>query len=296
VVLYVHADGQGPHLEVSPAAERMLLSTRTTGGVPRRRPSRRPHAGRRPVAGRPSRCATAADPVFYERLHGIAGAHGRGLGALPVAPSAEHRVLVQVAETMNRRNRLAWEILASVVVPQLLLILMATVACTSACRAACGPCEASWRAVSDRSHLDLSPIDVSSVPAEVRPLVEEVNDLMQRLGKTLDFQSRFMADAAHQLKTPWRAEGADRAGAARESDPQRLRTRWPSCTSAPTGCRAWCSSCCRWPATSPAPPKPCTCEPVDLQALALEAAAWSGCRWRSSAASTWASKAPGSRC
>ncbi len=48
------------------------------------------------------------------------------------------QVLVQVAETMNKRNRLAWEILANVVVPQLLLIVMAIGGrVSSASRAGC---------------------------------------------------------------------------------------------------------------------------------------------------------------
>jgi two-component system sensor histidine kinase TctE len=40
------------------------------------------------------------------------------------------------------------------------------------------------------------------VPTEVRPLTHAINDLMQRLGQTLSVQHRFIADAAHQLRTP----------------------------------------------------------------------------------------------
>jgi two-component system sensor histidine kinase TctE len=77
--------------------------------------------------------------------------------------------------------------------------------------------------VSDRSHLDLSPIDTHDVPGEVRPLVDEVNELMARLGRTFDFQNRFVADAAHQLKTPVSGLKAQIELALRESDPQRVR-------------------------------------------------------------------------
>jgi two-component system, OmpR family, sensor histidine kinase TctE len=61
------------------------------------------------------------------------------------------------------------------------------------------------------------------VPGEVRPLVDEVNDLMARLGKTFDFQNRFVADAAHQLKTPVSGLKAQIELALRESDPERVR-------------------------------------------------------------------------
>ncbi len=79
------------------------------------------------------------------------------------------------------------------------------------------------RAVSDRNHLDLTPVEIHGVPGEVRPLVEEVNELMQRLGKTLDFQNRFIADAAHQLKTPVAGLKAQIEMALRENDPEQVR-------------------------------------------------------------------------
>jgi two-component system sensor histidine kinase TctE len=58
------------------------------------------------------------------------------------------------------------------------------------------------REIATRTHRDLSPLPDRSVPAEVRPLTHAINDLMQRLGQTLSVQHRFIADAAHQLRTP----------------------------------------------------------------------------------------------
>ncbi|MDN5540344.1 ATP-binding protein, partial [Comamonas sp.] len=49
---------------------------------------------------------------------------------------------------------------------------------------------------------DLSPINHKDVPLEVVPLVDSVNDLLQRLHDSIATQKRFLADAAHQLKTP----------------------------------------------------------------------------------------------
>jgi two-component system sensor histidine kinase TctE len=132
-------------------------------------------------------------------------------------------VQVQVAETLNKRKRLALEMLASVVVPQLLLILLATAVVWIGVSRGLQPLQRLRHAVSDRSHLDLSPIDTHDVPGEVRPLVDEVNELMARLGKTFDFQNRFVADAAHQLKTPVSGLKAQIELALRESDPERVR-------------------------------------------------------------------------
>jgi len=53
-----------------------------------------------------------------------------------------------------------------------------------------------------RTSDDLSPLDEKAVPLEVAPLVSSVNDLLTRLKDSIATQKRFLADAAHQLKTP----------------------------------------------------------------------------------------------
>jgi two-component system sensor histidine kinase TctE len=75
---------------------------------------------------------------------------------------------------------------------------------------------------------DLSPIDAQAVPVEVTPLVESVNDLLARLTDSIATQKRFLADAAHQLKTPlaglrMQADLAQREGASAEDLKQSLR-------------------------------------------------------------------------
>jgi two-component system sensor histidine kinase TctE len=57
-------------------------------------------------------------------------------------------------------------------------------------------------AVSKRSYLDLSAIEMPDVPTEVMILVNSVNSLMRQLESVLNAQNRFIADAAHQLRTP----------------------------------------------------------------------------------------------
>jgi two-component system sensor histidine kinase TctE len=162
-------------------------------------------------------------PVFY-RSH-FNGEPVRVV-AIRVASDAEavgSTVLVQVAETLNQRNALAREILAHAIVPQLLLIALATVAIWIGVRNGLWPLERLRLALSRRSHLDLEPIEEHGVPAEVQPLVDEVNELMARLGQALDLKNRFIADAAHQLKTPVSGLKAQIDLALRESDPQRLQ-------------------------------------------------------------------------
>jgi two-component system sensor histidine kinase TctE len=223
VVLHVHANGQGPRLEVSPAAARMLLVNQDDQVV-----YRLDAADGRMLGGDPSLAGPVPgndlSPRFRDtELHGIPMRMVEAWMPYDGSSSPDDRVRVQVAETLNRRNRLAWEILASVVVPQLLLIVLAGVVVRVGVARGLQPLRRLQAAVSDRSHLDLSPIDVRDVPAEVKPLVEEVNELFVRLDKTLDFQNRFIADAAHQLKTPVSGLKAQIELALHESDPARVQ-------------------------------------------------------------------------
>lgn len=132
-------------------------------------------------------------------------------------------VLVQVAETLNKRQRLARDILVSVVVPQLLLIVLAAAVVRFGVARGLRPLQRLQAAVSDRSHLDLSPVDSRGVPGELRPLLDEVNALLLRLQSTLEVQGRFIADASHQLKTPVSGLKAQIELALRETDPAQVK-------------------------------------------------------------------------
>jgi two-component system sensor histidine kinase TctE len=70
---------------------------------------------------------------------------------------------------------------------------------------------------------DLSPIDSRRVPEEVQPMVRSFNDVMARLEENLQAQQRFIADAAHQMKTPVTGLRMQAELAMRETDPVQLR-------------------------------------------------------------------------
>jgi len=56
--------------------------------------------------------------------------------------------------------------------------------------------------IAQRSDHDLSGIDPSSAPSEVRPLIDALNGLFDRLESAFSAHRRFVANAAHQLRTP----------------------------------------------------------------------------------------------
>src|SRR5690606_19226876 len=131
--------------------------------------------------------------------------------------------VVRVAETLNKRNEFAREILLSVLLPQLLLILIAAAVVWIGVVRGLAPLARLQRAVAQRSVRDRSPVAVDSVPGEVGPLLDSINGLLARLDHVLTLQSRFVSDAAHQLKTPVAALKTQFEVALRETDPQRMR-------------------------------------------------------------------------
>ncbi|MDE2599404.1 MAG: sensor histidine kinase N-terminal domain-containing protein [Rhodocyclaceae bacterium] len=131
-------------------------------------------------------------------------------------------MLILVAETVNKRNTLFREILAGVVMPQLVLALLVGILVSTGVVRGLAPLRRLEQTIATRSHLDLSPV-VTEVPEGVRPLVDEINALMARLSEVLEFQNRFIADAAHQLRTPVAGLKAQIEIVLRERDPERLK-------------------------------------------------------------------------
>lgn len=111
-------------------------------------------------------------------------------------------VYIQVAETLNKRQALASNVLIDIIVPQVLLVLFTIGIIWLGVERGLQPLFDLQSAVSKRSYLDLSAIEMPNVPTEVMILVNSVNSLMRQLEGVLNAQNRFIADAAHQLRTP----------------------------------------------------------------------------------------------
>jgi two-component system sensor histidine kinase TctE len=121
--------------------------------------------------------------------------------ALPAA-GARPEAVVRVAETTRKRRSLAQEILLAVVWPQALLLAVAGLVVWVGVARGLAPLERLRRAVAARSHREWTPVGVEDVPGEVRPLLQEIDELVAKLDQALTLQERFIGDAAHQLKTP----------------------------------------------------------------------------------------------
>jgi two-component system, OmpR family, sensor histidine kinase TctE len=140
-----------------------------------------------------------------------------------LAPGMEP-VLIQVAETRNKRNGMAARIVSSVIVPQFAIVPLAVLLIYFAVSRGVTPLHRLQDELRERRPSDLSPISLKNIPAEIRPLIEALNDTMARLDESMAEQRRFIADAAHQLKTPLTGLRTQAELALRETSPDRLQT------------------------------------------------------------------------
>ncbi|MEY4212980.1 MAG: hypothetical protein RL458_1206, partial [Pseudomonadota bacterium] len=111
-------------------------------------------------------------------------------------------LLVQVADNFDNRDQLASEIIRGVLFPQFMILPLSLLLVWFGLSRGLAPMKLLQRKIQQRRPDDLSPIDPKEAPEELTPLVAAFNDLLARQAQTLQAQRRFIADAAHQLKTP----------------------------------------------------------------------------------------------
>ena len=132
---------------------------------------------------------------------------------------------VLAGETLVKRNALVREILLGMLLPELLLIVVSLAVVWFGVRSALKPLASLREELAGRSQADLRSV-TTDVPEEIQPVVQEINELLTRLGHSLDSQRHFVSDAAHQLRTPIAALQAQVEATLAESDPlmrQQLR-------------------------------------------------------------------------
>lgn len=132
-------------------------------------------------------------------------------------------VLVEVAETMEKRTQLANKIVASVILPQFIIIPLAVMLVWFGLSRGLRPLTRLRKTIENRDPADLSPIATHRVPEELEPLVEAFNEMLERMKRNVAAQQRFVADAAHQMRTPLTGLKTQAQFAIREADPEALR-------------------------------------------------------------------------
>ncbi|MCM8623612.1 MAG: sensor histidine kinase N-terminal domain-containing protein [Candidatus Accumulibacter sp.] len=138
----------------------------------------------------------AASPGYENITH-----HGHPWRVLTIAaPADDYRV--QVAQSIDVRDRAALEVASQTVLPIALISPLLLLLIYLSVRGGLKPLDDLAADVAARSPENLKPLANHAAPLEVQPLLAALNQLLVRLAEALDKERRFTADAAHELRTP----------------------------------------------------------------------------------------------
>ncbi|MDR2112709.1 MAG: sensor histidine kinase N-terminal domain-containing protein [Candidatus Accumulibacter sp.] len=140
----------------------------------------------------------------------------------PELPGSD-TVTILFAETMEARTQLAWRLFLDNLMWQILLVAAVVVILSFALSRTFHPLLALRESIRQRGAEDLTPVPLTAVPTEVRPLIDAINSHMSRLAQMLKTRRRFLADAAHQIRTPLAVLGTQAEYGERQSDPEEMR-------------------------------------------------------------------------
>lgn len=132
-------------------------------------------------------------------------------------------ILVEVGETLEKRAQLANKIIASVIIPQFIIIPLAVILVWFGLSRGLRPLTRFRETIEARQSADLSPLSTHRIPEELEPLVEAFNTMIERMKRNMDVQQRFIADAAHQMRTPLTGLKAQAQLALRQFNSQQLQ-------------------------------------------------------------------------
>jgi two-component system sensor histidine kinase TctE len=145
------------------------------------------------------------------------------LDRLVTQPQAAGWVTIAVAQTREERNALARDILTNAFLPIALAILVGAMLIWFGVRQSLQPLQTLEQIIRERQPHNFSPV-AKPPPAEVSQLVGAINQLMARLKANLETMQTFLADAAHQIRTPLASLRSQAELAAEEEDPEELRS------------------------------------------------------------------------
>ena len=146
------------------------------------------------------------------------GSYSRPLERPLSQGSHSNRVLIQVAETLESRQDFTRRLVLEAVARDVLLLIAALGLVALSVEVAVRPLQRLRDEVAARRSDDLTPISAESVPADVRPLVEAINQHASRYRGAVEAQRRFVDDASHQLRTPLTTLATQVGFALREHD------------------------------------------------------------------------------
>lgn len=161
------------------------------------------------------------EPVFFDAPYRGSTVRFAALGRLVAEPEMTGWAVVQIGQTRNAREALATEMALSAAAPILTFMLVLVALVWVGVTRGLAPLPRIGRELAGRSPTDLEPVTVPA-PKEILPMVEALNGFISRLERNHEQTRRFIADAAHQIRTPLASLHAQAELARDEIDPVRL--------------------------------------------------------------------------
>jgi two-component system, OmpR family, sensor histidine kinase TctE len=150
------------------------------------------------IAGDADLPAPPGDAMAFNTVY-----NGQNVRVMSVqTPCGRSACTVLVGETMVKRSRAARDILMQSLFPDFLIALATLVIVWFGVKRGLRPLARLSEEIKARSAGDLRAIDAAEAPEEARPLVGALNGLLDEVSAASRKQQRFLADAAHQLRTP----------------------------------------------------------------------------------------------
>lgn len=118
------------------------------------------------------------------------------------SPMLDRSVTIIKLEASPKRGRLFRDVLLAMLLPTLVISALTVALLNWGIRRGLAPLRAVAREVERRAPDDLRSLPIEGVPAEAAPLIERINSLLADVQQSVSVQRRFVADAAHQLRTP----------------------------------------------------------------------------------------------
>lgn len=112
------------------------------------------------------------------------------------------RVLIGAAETRVKRQEIRLRILVSLIALELLVIILIPAVIWLALNRGLRPLREMQANLERRAPEDLAPLPLANSPIEINPFIRSMNDLLARVQASARAKQDFLADAAHQLRTP----------------------------------------------------------------------------------------------
>lgn len=109
---------------------------------------------------------------------------------------------IQISQQLKVRRHLAQELALSMLIPYVLLVPFLVLGLGLLIRRLFKPVDALQHTIASRNHGDLTRIDTRHLPLEIKPAIDEFNQLFQRIEQAQQQQQQFIADAAHELRSP----------------------------------------------------------------------------------------------